>query len=110
MMRITMRRMAPSPMAPYVMRLELSPPELAELEVSASTADEDESVEGVEVPAVESVELVADVEALLLLPVEEVVVELHESAASDQAVGQTQQQQAAAQGGGGTYSSRSGRP
>lgn len=77
MPRMTTIRTAPRPMAPYVMRLELSPPDAAELEVSMSVP-EDESV--VEVPAFELVEVVEEEELVaLLLLLLDVVVELHES-------------------------------
>lgn len=40
-----MIKMAPSPIAPYVMRLELRPPVDAELEVSVLVPDDDDAVE-----------------------------------------------------------------
>lgn len=72
---MTTMRTAPRPMAPYVMRLELSPPVLAGSEVSMLFLDEEEEGEAVEeVPEVESVEVVEDDDDVVD------VVALHESA------------------------------
>lgn len=66
MPRIATTKTAPTPMAPYVMRLELSPPKPVELEVSV-LASEDEEVEAVEEPAIGSVGSVEEDIALLVL-------------------------------------------
>lgn len=80
---MTKIRTAPRPMAPYVMRLELSPPMVPELEDSVLVSDDDaEAVveEPSDVPAVEGVEEAEDDDVVEVAAELVDVVVLHESA------------------------------